>query len=57
MLHLAEEVSLLLPVGQAGQVAVDHQVSVVQHGVEPAPGGQQGLEAQGAGDYNRLQWN
>lgn len=45
--HLAEEVSLLLPRGKAGQVAADHQVGVVQDRVEPTPGGQQSLDAQG----------
>lgn len=45
--YLAEEVSLLLPRGKVGQVAADHQVRVVQDRVEPAPGGQQGLDAQG----------
>lgn len=44
--HLAEEVSLLLPRGEAGQVAADHQVGVVQNRVEPTPGGQQSLDAQ-----------
>lgn len=43
--YLAEEVSLLLPGGKVGQVAVDHQVRVVQERVEPAPGGQQSLDA------------
>lgn len=37
--YLAEEVSLLLSWGQVGQVAVDHQVRVIQDCVEPAPGG------------------
>lgn len=46
MLYLAEEVSLLLSVGEAGQVAADHQVRVIQQGVEPTPGGQQGLDTQ-----------
>lgn len=46
MFHLAEEVSLLLPRGEAGQVAADHQVRVVQNRVEPTPGGQQSLDAQ-----------
>lgn len=46
MSHLAEEVSLLLPRGEAGQVAADHQVGVVQNRVEPTPGGQQSLDAQ-----------
>lgn len=45
VLYLAEEVSLLLSVREAGQVAHDHQVSVIQHCIEPAPGGQQGLHA------------
>lgn len=45
--HLAEEVSLLLPRGKAGQVAADHQVRVVQDRVEPTPGGQQSLDVQG----------
>lgn len=45
--HLAEEVSLLLPRRKAGQVAADHQVGVVQDRVEPTPGGQQSLDAQG----------
>lgn len=44
--HLAEEVSLFLPRGEAGQVAADHQVGVVQNCVEPTPGGQQSLDAQ-----------
>lgn len=44
--YLAEEVTLLLSTGEAGQVAADHQVRVIQHCVEPTPGGQQGLETQ-----------
>lgn len=46
MFHLAEKVSLLLSRGEAGQVAADHQVGVVQNRVEPTPGGQQSLDAQ-----------
>lgn len=49
--YLAEEVSLLLPGGKAGQVAADHQVRVVQDRVEPTPGGQQSLDAGGTGLY------
>lgn len=37
VLYLAEEVTLFLPVGEVRQLAVDHQMSVIQHGVEPAP--------------------
>lgn len=46
VLYLAEEVSLLLSLGEAGQVAADHQVRVIQHSIEPTPGGQQGLDTQ-----------
>ncbi len=46
VLYLAEEVPLLLSLGEAGQVAADHQVRVIQHSVEPTPGGQQGLDTQ-----------
>lgn len=46
VLYLAEEVSLLLSLGEAGQVAADHQVRVIQHGIEPTPGGQQSLDIQ-----------
>ena len=46
VLYLAEEVSFLLSVDETGQVAADHQVRVIQHGVEPTPGGQQGLNTQ-----------
>lgn len=46
VLHLAEEVSFLLSVDETGEVAADHQVRVIQHGVEPTPGGQQGLNTQ-----------
>lgn len=35
---------LLLSVDQAGEMASDHHVRVIQHGIEPAPGGQQSLE-------------
>lgn len=46
VLYLAEEVPLLLSLGEAGEVAADHQVRVIQHGIEPTPGGQQGLDTQ-----------
>lgn len=36
--------SLLLSVDEARETASDHHVRVIQHGIEPAPGGQQGLE-------------
>lgn len=44
--YLAEEVSLLLSVGETGQVAADHQVRVIQHRIEPTSGGQKGLNKQ-----------
>lgn len=44
--YLAKEVSLLLSVGEAGQVATDHQVRVIQHRIEPTSGGQKGLNTQ-----------
>ena len=46
VLYLAEEVSLLLSLGEAGQVAADHQVRVIQHCIKPTPGGQKGLDTQ-----------
>lgn len=36
--------SLLISVDEARETASDHHVRVIQHGIEPAPGGQQGLE-------------
>lgn len=44
--YLAKEVSLLLSVGEAGQVATDHQVGVIQHCIKPTSGGQKGLNTQ-----------
>ncbi len=42
-MYLAEEVTLFLPVGDVRQLAVDHQMSVIQHGVEPAAGREESL--------------
>lgn len=46
VLYLTEEVTLLLSLREAGQVAADHQVRVIQHCIEPTSGGQQGLDTQ-----------
>lgn len=46
VLYLTEEVSLLLSLHEAGQVAADHQVRVIQHCIKPTPGGEQGLDTQ-----------
>lgn len=43
VLYLAEEVTLFLPVGDVRQLAVDHQMSVIQHCVEPAAGREESL--------------
>lgn len=43
VLYLAEEVSFLLSLGEAGQVAADHQVRIIQHCIKPTPGGKQSL--------------
>lgn len=37
--YLAEEVSLLLSLGEAGQVAADNQMRVIQHRIKPTSGG------------------
>lgn len=44
--YLAEEMALLFSLSEAGQVASDHQVRVIQHGIEPTSGRQQGLDIQ-----------
>lgn len=41
--NLAEKVTFFLSLCETGQVAADHQVRVVQHGVEPAAGWEKSL--------------
>lgn len=42
-LYLTEEMPLLLSFCEAGEVTSDHQMRVIQHCIEPTPGGQQCL--------------
>lgn len=55
--YLTEEVSLLLSLDKTGQVAADHQVRVIQHGIEPTSGGQERLDTQDTMLRSQNTWN